>query len=538
MISPVVAEKTARAISGTNSFETVSSRGPIVRSKSACNLCGCGCAITLERSENKVAQIRPAENHYSCAKRQTGWNVAHHPARLTTPMVRIGGTLVRCTWEEALSVIAASLNVIKKERGPRSIGCLGSVWTTNEDNYIFQKFARTVIGTNNVDLLSRREDTAGLNSFLSGDLSKLKEHDVILVLDKDAGEINPLTCVEIAHAVNREGKRLIVVSDEPNKLTRIATVVVRSLSRETAVTGLAKAVERPAGEWRAEMSQAARLLRAAESVAIVVPSNPSPGEDKVIRELAGRLKNFTYYPLMNGGNLQGGLDMGVMPDHYPGYQKVGPRTRARFGKAWNAILPETAGMSAIEMIRAVESRKIAALYIMGDDPVRSDPDLGTLFEKLDFLVVQDILLTETARIADAVLPAVSFVEKTGTFTNLERRLRLLTKAAEFVGEAMPDWKIIQAVANRMGAAMNYTSAVEIMKEIKSTVPMYKDLAIDACWPGEQVFPEPERADSGLSRAPDSIIARETLAVGRPLRQSDAAARDSEGPEQNLCKIDI
>ncbi len=177
--------------------------------------------------------------------------------------------------------------------------------------------------------------------------------------------------------------------------------------------------------------------------------------------------------------------MGVAPDYYPGHEKIGKRTRPKFGKAWSAILPEAAGMSAVEMLQAAESGEIAALYIMGDDPAKDGPAAAALLGKLDFLVVQDVHLTETAGFADVVLPAAGPFERTGTVTNLERRLRLLTKAEECAGASMPDWKIITTLANRMGAGMNYRSAVEIMMEIKSIVPMYRDLAIDACWAPEQ-----------------------------------------------------
>jgi predicted molibdopterin-dependent oxidoreductase YjgC len=152
-----------------------------------------------------------------------------------------------------------------------------------------------------------------------------------------------------------------------------------------------------------------------------------------------------------------------------------------FGRAWNAILPETAGMNAMEMISAIGPGKVAALYIMGDDPAKTDPQIAARLKRLDFLVVQDVHLTETAGIANVVLPAAGPFERIGTVTNLERRLRLLAKAEEPLGESMPDWKIITALANRMGGAMNYASAVEIMMEIKSSVPMYRDLAVDSCW---------------------------------------------------------
>jgi predicted molibdopterin-dependent oxidoreductase YjgC len=122
---------------------------------------------------------------------------------------------------------------------------------------------------------------------------------------------------------------------------------------------------------------------------------------------------------------------------------------------------------------------------MGDDPAKGDPATAALLRKLDFLVVQDVLLTETARLANVVLPAAGLFEKTGTVTNLERRLRLLMKVEECAGASMPDWKIIRTLAKRMGSDMKYRSAVEIMMEIKSIIPMYRDLAVDACWSPEQ-----------------------------------------------------
>lgn len=487
---PMSERKNTTVLPGAT-MSRVASAEPLERSRSACTLCGCGCAVTLETRRNRVVRIRPAANDYICSKGRSSRSIAHRPARLTAPMMRLGETLVQCTWEDALSVIATNLNIIKKNRGPKSIGCLGSVRTTNEDNYVFQKFARTVIGTNNVDMLTRLKISSSLNTgFLAGEVDKLRGHEVILVLDRNVGTINPLIGMEIVHAVNREGRRLIVVSDEPNQLTEIASVVIRP---EGAVAGLVRALEGPESEQRGDISRAALLLKAASSVAIIIPSMVSQDAVGRIGELAIRLRNVTCYPLVAGANLQGGLDMGMVPDYYPGYQKVGPRARAKFGRAWNAILPGTAGMNAVEMLGAIEPGEIAALYIMGDDPARGDPDIVALLKQLDFLIVQDVLLTDTAGIANVVLPAAGCFERTGTVTNLERRLRLLTQAEECAGASMPDWKIIKTLANRMGAGMNYMSAVEIMMEIKSIVPMYRDLAVDACWPPNRLF-DPARTE--------------------------------------------
>ncbi len=438
--------------------------------------------MTVETHGNHVVRVGPAENAYLCAEGQSAANIARPPARIATPLIRTGGELVPGTWDDAVSAVAAGLNLVKTTRGPKSIGFLGSARTTNEDNYVFQKFARTVVGTNNIDMLARHRVVPDLNTvFLAGEFRMIRKHDAILVLDKNVDAINPLIGGEIVHAVRQEGRRLVVVSNEPNRFTRIASAVI---GPHNAVAGLARALKNRESDQRTDVSQAAALLKASRSVAVVVPPALSPDEEVLMRELRLRLNNVSYYPLVRGANLQGGLDMGVTHDYYPGREKVGPRSRAKFGKAWNAILPEAPGMNAVEMLQAVESGNIASLYIMGDDPAKGDPDTAALLGKLDFLVVQDVRLTDTARLANVVLPAAGLFEKTGTMTNLERRLRLLTKVEECAGSSMPDWMIIKTLANRTGSWMHYQSAVEIMMEIKAAVPSYRDLAIDACWSPE------------------------------------------------------
>jgi predicted molibdopterin-dependent oxidoreductase YjgC len=184
---------------------------------------------------------------------------------------------------------------------------------------------------------------------------------------------------------------------------------------------------------------------------------------------------------------------------------------------WNAILPEKPGMNAVEMINAIKTGKLASLYIMGDDPVGSDQNLKAAFEKLEFLVVQDIFMTETAKLAHVVLPAASSAEKTGTFTNLERRLQQLNRAEEPVGESRPDWEIIQDITKRMGGSMNYASVRDILKEIRSVVPMYSDLALGACWAREK-SPLASSVDD-LSLTSDSIMKQEVITAERLLFSS-------------------
>jgi len=473
---------------------------------SVCNYCGCGCGISYETREGKIMRVGPARNNYLCAKGRFGWDAVHSSERLTNPKMRVGGELVDCTWEEALSVIATNLNVIKSKNGTGKIGGLGSVRTTNEDSYVFQKFLRTVVETNNVDTLARLKVPKGLNtSFFSGELNRIADHDVILVLDKNVGEINPLTGVEIVRAVNKKDRKVILVNDEFNKFNRIATVVLPT-STDRALSDLVKAFSATTGTGEAK--QAADLLKTAKNVAIIVPARLTDNEFSLIRDLAGKLASVTYYPVVRRSNFQGSLDMGVISGYLPGYRKA-----------------EQPGMNAVEMINSIASGKLAALYIMGDDPVGSDPSLASILQKLEFLVVQDIFMTETAKLAHVVLPAASSAEKSGTFTNLERRLQQLNRAEEPVGESRPDWEIIQDLAKKMGGSMNYGSVRDILAEIRSVVPFYKDLSIGACWAREK-SPLAGSADD-ISLLSDSIMKQEVITGERLLFSSGGSITRSQ-----------
>ncbi len=492
---------------------------------SVCNYCANGCPIVYQTRQGRIVRVMPAAKNYLCAKGRFGWDAVHHSDRLTGPKMRVDGRLIDCTWDEALSVVATNLNVIKNKRGAGSIGGLGSVRTTNEENYLFQKFMRTVVGTNNIDLFARLKVPRGLNStFFSGEVNKISDHDVVLVLDSNVGEINALTGIEIVRAVNRRGKKLVLVNSGYNKFNTIASVV---LAQETgaALADLLAALSSSPGKAGDDAKLAAQLLTTAESVAVIVPAGLSGHEYEDITRLAGSLKNVTFYPVVRRSNFQGALDMGVIPDCYPGYEKIGTDTTASFAKAWGAILPESLGLNAIEMMNGIKTGTIAALYIMGDDPVGSDPRLKATLQKLDFLVVQDIFMTETAKIADVVLPAAGSAEKSGTFTNLERRLQELTKAEEPVGGSKPDWEIIKAIGMKMGGALNYASARDILNEIRAVVPLYADLAVGACWPKEKSPLAGKNADLSLSS--DSIMNQEVITSGRLLFSSGVMTTRSE-----------
>ncbi len=483
---------------------------------SVCGYCANGCRIRYQTRLGRTVRVRSASGNYLCGKGRFGWDAVHHPDRLATPLVRVSGELVPATWDEALAMVVTNLNVLRSKRGADSIGGLGSTRTTNEENYLFQKFLRTAVGTNNVDLLGRIKMPKGLNTvFFAGELERIQDHDAVLVLDGDVAEINPWTGIEIVRAVNRRYRRLVLVNSGFNKLNRLASVVLEHGNAGAALDGLLPALKGGGGEGPAK--QAASVLQAAASVAVVIPARMTEKEYGQVRELLPLLKGVTVYPLVRRSNLQGALDMGVMPDLYPGYRTVSPESTAALAAAWNAVLPEQPGLTALEMLAGINAGKIACLYIMGDDPAGSDPNLRPLLEKLEFLVVQDIFLTETAKLADVVLPASSSAEKSGTLTNLERRLQRLGRAEEPHGESRPDWEILQTLAKKMGSPMQYASAADILKEIRAAAPLYADLAAGAVWP-------PERsplagADRDLSLASDTVMQTEVVTSERLLFSS-------------------
>ena len=313
---------------------------------SVCNYCGNGCRIQYQTRLGRIVRVRSGARNYLCGKGRFGWDAVHHPDRLTTPLVRMHGELVPATWDEALAMVVTNLKVIRNKRGADSIGGLGSIRTTNEENYVFQKFMRTTIGTNNVDLLARLKAPKGWNSaFFSGEVAKISDHDAVLVLDGDVGEINPWTGIEIVRAVNRHYRRLVLVNSGFNKLNRLASAVLEYRSSGAALADLLPALKGEGGSDSAR--QAAAILQESGSVAVVIPPTLTQKEYEQVRELLPLLKGVTTYPLVRRSNLQGALDMGVMPEYYPGYQKITPATMQTMAGSWKAVLPDTPGLNAL-----------------------------------------------------------------------------------------------------------------------------------------------------------------------------------------------
>lgn len=498
-----------------------------------CPWCGCGCGLYLHVEQNTITGVSPCRNHpvnhgTLCVK---GWNChefVHHPDRLRFPQIREGAGFRRASWDEALGATAARLARIKETYGPDAIGVLGSAKCTNEENYALMKFTRAVIGTNNIDHCARlcHSSTVGglAAAFGSGamtnSIDEIKDARVLFVIGSNTTEQHPMIGMHMLEARDR-GATVIVADPRRTQIAQLSHLHLRHRSGtdvallngmmnviiteglvdatfvrqrtenfdefEKHVLAYApEAVERITSVPAEDIRRAARLYasekRSMLFYAMGITQHIS-GVDNV-RSCANLVMLTAHIgqpwtglnPLRGQNNVQGACDVGVLPDVYSGYQKVvDPAARRKFELAWSCSLPTTPGLTLTEMIDGILEGRIRAMFIMGENPLISDPDTNHVreaLEKLDFLAVQEIFPSDTARFAHVVLPAASFAERDGTFTNTDRRVQKIRRAVSPPGEARPDYEIICGLAQLMGYPMHYQAAHEIMEEIAILTPSY------------------------------------------------------------------
>jgi formate dehydrogenase alpha subunit len=501
--------------------------------ETTCPFCGCGCGICLEVKDNQVVRVIPGKedsvNHGAlCARGSYGCDFVHSPDRLTKPLVKKNKTFEEVSWEEALEQVATRLKRIKDERGSDSLAVLGSSKCTNEDNYVLQRFARCVLGTNNIDNGSRFYHSVsriGLGFSIgfvgtTNDLGALEQSEVIIVIGANPSSSAPVVSYVIKRAVKYKGAKLILIDPRKTKLSSFAYLWLRpnvgtdvallnSLAKVIIDEGLldeeyvarrtdnfetlAKVLEQYSPEYAEaitgvdseEIRTVARLYAKATQPAIVYGTGITQqrnGTDSVraianVAILTGHIERGGIYALARESNGRGACDMGTLPGFLPGYQCVDDnQTRKKFEKRWKVDLPANPGLSAMEIMEQAKSGKIKGLYIVGEDPCLSFPHSELVTEalaSLDFLMVQDMFLTETAKLASVVLPAASFAEKEGTFTNFEGKVNRVGKAIKPIGESLPDWEIILRLADKMGYPLPFSSLQEVRSEIEELVPAYE-----------------------------------------------------------------
>ncbi len=563
---------------------------------SVCPYCACGCAIALGVNQQGLVNVQADRRRTSvnqatlCVKGHYGWEFSRSPERLKSPLIRKDGKFEECSWEEALNFVAGSLARIRSERGPNALAFLGSSKCTNEENYLFQKLARAAIGTNNIDNGSRWQGPPTAHVFgqslgwgtMTNPIADLEESRCILVIGANPEETAPIISYKIKRAVRMKGSQLILVDPRWTRLAPFAPIwlrpqggkdsalilgFIRSIldmslwSREWVeanVEGLGPFLEEmqsfgldwAAGETgieRNEIRKSAQAFVQGHPAAVVFGDGLRDGPMPIsgwrtlvnLSLLTGNFgaKGGGFYPLGKESNGQGARDMGALPEFLPGYQSpADDEIRQKFAAAWGNPLPLTEGLTAWAMIRAAQEGRMKGMYIMGENPLRSLPGGSYVQEslaKLEFLVVQDLFLTETAKLAHVILPACSFAEKEGTMTSAERRVQNFMAATEPVGQNLPDWKILAEVSRRLGLTPNYQSVKEITEEINRLVPIYEGITHKRLEKGGIHWPCFDRNDPGQ---PYLFEKRFPWGIRRFLKMRGTGAWAKEGRDENSFRL--
>jgi len=509
-----------------------------------CPYCGTGCNFYLMVDDgDKIIGVVPStENVVNkgqlCIKGWNSFQFVQHPDRLTHPLVRRNGAFERISWEEAIRAVVGKLKDIQAAHGNDAIAFFSSAKTTNEENYLMMKLARAVFKTNNIDHCARlchSSTVTGLTgAFGSGamtnSISCVEEADVIFVIGSNTTEQHPLIGSRVIKA-KRNGAKLVVADNRTIRLARMADVHIRhkngtdvvllnammqviiaeGLENRTFIEARTESYDKlkdtvlnpkysperaslVTGVPADQIRQAARMIAQAPKAMIIYSmgiTQHSHGVDNVrscahLAMLTGQIgiSGTGVNPLRGQNNVQGACDMGGIPDVYTGYQAVtDPDVRKKFEAAWHVdCLPGQVGETVTTAINGAHEGKIKALYIMGENPMISDPDtrhVREALQNLDLLVVQDIFMTPTAELAHIVLPGVTYAEKDGTFTSTERRVQRVRKAIEPLGESRPDWRILCDVAREAGYPhMAYQDPRQVMEEINALTPSYGGITYD------------------------------------------------------------
>jgi formate dehydrogenase alpha subunit len=490
-----------------------------------CTYCGVGCQLDLNIKDNRIIEVTSNNNNQVngirlCVKGRYGYDFVHHPDRLQYPMVREyiikklprpihknESPWVRVDWDTALSITAERLHKIRWNFGSDSIGILSSAKCTNEENYLMNKLARQVLGTNNIDHCARlchSSTVSGLaTAFGSGAMSNsmrdiAENANSILIIGSNTSEQHPVLGTYLRQAVLRRHVKLIVADPRKIDMTEFAVkhlqqrpgtdialingimhiilkngwenkeyINSRTTGFETFITNIddypPEKVAEITGVSQQDLYEAAELFVQNSPMAVFWAmgiTQHTVGVQNVItlanlQMLLGNMgiPGGGVNPLRGQNNVQGACDMGALPNVFPGYQSVGnPDIMEKFEHAWGAKLNPKLGMPVTEMIPSIEKDQIHALYIMGENPVLTDADTQHVrhcFDILDFLVLQEIFPSKTAEFADVLLPGVTFAEKSGTFTNTERAVQRVRPAVDIQSEARQDWSIIADLASKL-----------------------------------------------------------------------------------------
>ncbi|MCD6171794.1 MAG: formate dehydrogenase subunit alpha [Thermoplasmata archaeon] len=497
-----------------------------------CPYCGVGCNIELAVKNGKAVKTlvkgrNPEVNgKFICIKGLTVHELLNHPDRLKKPIIREGNKWKEVSWDEAISFSVSKLKDTLSKYGGNSIGVLCSGKILNEEAYILQKFARIVLKTNNIDTCARlchSPSEVGLSKMLGyGAVSIwwpdfLKTETVMVVgantrathpgiwniLKKRSNRFNLIVADPCKTPISREAEVRLMPKPGTDViwLGGLARIIYEkglydkefikrhTIGFDSFVKSLGKFskkyVEDVSGiKWK-DLEKAAELIGGKRTIFIwgMGLTQHSHGTQNVmaltsIALMTGNIgkEGCGVAPLRGQNNVQGAVDMGAQPDALTGHNPLNdPGVITHFEGIWNEKIPAEKGLSATEMIHAILDEKIKALYVVGENPALGEPQssfVNWMLKRLDFLIVEDIFMTETAKLAHVVLPAAMIGEKRGVVTNAARRMQFTEKAVEPPGEAKPDWWIITKIANSMGMEWKYSNTEEIWNEIRKVAPIF------------------------------------------------------------------
>ena len=491
--------------------ETASAGATKIRT--TCSYCSVGCQMYLHVKNNTVVNVTGVDdvspNYGSlCVKGRFGYDFINSSDRLKTPMIRENGKHREASWDEALKLVAEKLGTAGD-----SVGVVTSARITTEDSYLAQKLARDVIGTKNIDhQLSQSSRVSGLedatgNGSMTNPIADIEKSDVILIAGSNITESHGVLSSYVKRAVSLKGAKLIVIDPRKITITRFASVWMRqkpgtdvawinglinviineklydesyvnvrtsgfSELQSSVAQFTPEKVEEITGIPKDQILEAARMYAEGKAASIIcgMGMTQQEGGAKCVSALTNLamicgnigVEGGGVNPLRGQNNAQGAYDMGCVPDMLPGNKKV-----------------DAPGLSFSEMMVKAREGALKAMYIIGDNPVGSgSAQTKESLENLDFLVVQDLFMTETAQMADVVLPSASFAEKDGTFVNTERKVQRVRKAINSPGGAKEDWNIICDLSKAMGTDMDYAGPQDVMQEIAETAASYAGINYD------------------------------------------------------------
>ncbi|WP_298037832.1 NADH-quinone oxidoreductase subunit NuoG [uncultured Desulfuromonas sp.] len=528
---------------------------------SVCGYCGNGCTVTLGVLKEKVETIRfndktGVNDGNLCVRGRFGYSYVNSEERLTKPLVRKDGVLVEVEWDEALDAVAEGL---EKAKGDKGVGILSGARLTNEELFVLKKLAGT-LDTSNLDHSGGecyRGVTEGLKATLgltasTATFPQVEECDTILAIRSDFYETHPVLGMVVNQALQRHGAKLLVVADKKGKLSKMhgaetllakpgcevnllnamaRTLLDEGLAVTDGVEGLdalqasladyapEKVAEQTGADPEAIKAAARRLAGSKKSAILLAYGLPYTAQSKELAVAAANLAILTgnvgregsgLYLCGEKANSQGAIDLG--------------------------ILPEGSGLGSQAMLEAAGKGDLSALWVVGEDMVVSYPDRAKVeaaLERAPFVVVQDLFLSATAQKADVVLPAASFAEKDGSFTNAERRVQRVRPGVPSPGEAKTDLEIFSLLAAKLGARVSYTGSAAIFAEISATVPGYEGIDYEAIgpqgavWGGETLEPEFKKVVPVAGFEP--LDAKFQLVTGSALYHSGTVSTRAKGP---------